>query len=1242
MAEDPSNQEPDDRLNEILLEFLELSERGVEPGSAEILARHPEFAPELKDFLETWARVQTLTGPVRSASQAGFETGRPKPGPSAGVRRADRTPSNATGVGDASQETVPPAVKGEQEFGGWLGRWLRDHPPISLQQFPFLHREQHATEIGRLGPYRLLAVAGSGGMGVVFRGEDISLHRPVAVKVLRPELAADPIARERFLREARSAAALDHEHVVAVYHVGEENGIPYLGMQWLRGLSLEELLRRAGWLELPAILRLGRQIALGLAAAHERGLLHRDIKPANLWVEQPSSASGSAEPGTPGRIKILDFGLARAAGDETSLTHIGAMVGTPAYMSPEQAAGQSVDVRSDLFGLGVVLYRLCTGRLPFSRPHATSSGGSAAPETPRPVKQINPAIPDELADLVMELLHRDPAKRPSSASEVAQRLETLEHRQPAPDRIAQPVAASVVPERIVQPVNRQSRWRPVAVTIAASLVIIAVLFGGVLVRFATDRGEVVIAVDDPETEVTVKEGGAVIHDKKGQRSITLSAGEHELEVSVKDANGEIRFPFKKAFVLTRGGRQVIDIREELAGTGARAASPASESMLARPTGAGQRGVAERVLSLGGSVRISTASGEQLVRAKGDLPKDDFRIVGLDLGHSAVTDSGLSLLRELTDLRELDLVDTRITDVGLEEIGKLKSLQRLVLSGTAITSNGLSRLRDLRGLVVLGLDSTRVDDAGLAHTSGFINLERLNLNNTAVGDDGLAHIAPLTKLKFLLIADPKVTDAGLIHLRRLTELRELTLRNAALTDNGVANLEGLTALRALDLNNTRVGDAGLDRLSTLQDLHSLNLVNTRITDSGLSRLRKLTKLQRLLLSGTRITDAGMPELKVITSLQTLDFNQTNIGDAGLMKLCEMKNLRSLGLIGTRVTDAGLAHLAGLKDLQGLGVADTRVTDAGMIHIAGLSRLEYLNLAHTRLTDAGMANLDGLTALYFLHLSGTGITDAGVVHLSGMKHLVHVYLDGTRVTDAGLAAFLIVPFPPLTGLDLRGSRVSPAGVAAVKGLLPRVKVDWWEPNHRAAEAVLAAGGSVHVRCQAKAGDIVVKTAAALPGDYFRLTRAVLTDIPQPREALKQLVTLSDPEFDDLQEVDLSGSGLTDSDLEILSPNPCRRLILDRIPLYGPGLAHLKKMPRLTELHLACPTLSFLGLGYLGDLKHLQRLSLAGSGATDASLKHLVGLTSLRALDLTHTKVSPSGLATLKKSLPECQITSDTAGQ
>src|SRR5262245_43613742 len=194
----------------------------------------------------------------------------------------------------------------------------------------------------RLGPYKLLKQLGHGGMGVVFLAEDTQLGRRAAVKVMRPEMAAyDPRAYERFLREARAAAAVRHDHVVTVYQVGEQNGVPYLAMELLRGITLSAYLGQRLTPTIAAAARLGREVAEGLAAAHARGLVHRDIKPGNIWLEAPN-----------GRVKLLDFGLARPAGPDVPgpdrLTGSGLVVGTPGYMSPEQARGEPLDERTDL------------------------------------------------------------------------------------------------------------------------------------------------------------------------------------------------------------------------------------------------------------------------------------------------------------------------------------------------------------------------------------------------------------------------------------------------------------------------------------------------------------------------------------------------------------------------------------------------------------------------------------------------------------------------------------------------------------------------------------------------------------------------------------------------------------------------------------------------------------------------------------------------------------------------------
>jgi urea transport system substrate-binding protein len=307
------------------------------------------------------------------------------------------------------------------------------------------------AEEGQLAHYRIVKVLGQGGMGRVYHAEDIRLRRPVALKVMLPEMTAQPGARERFLREARAMAAVRNDHVITVFEVEQAGEIPFLAMEFLHGHTLQERLDTGPAFALSEILRIGREVATGLEAAQERGLVHRDIKPANLWLEAPA-----------GRIKILDFGLARPVDDRTGLSRSGDVIGTPHYMAPEQALAQPVNGRCDLFSLGIVLYRLCTGQLPFQGDSITAVLVAVATEKPRPVRELEPDIPPALADLVARLLEKDPAQRPASAGEVAAALQAIEASTDSPgDAFTLPATnAGPTPARPATPERpRATRFR---------------------------------------------------------------------------------------------------------------------------------------------------------------------------------------------------------------------------------------------------------------------------------------------------------------------------------------------------------------------------------------------------------------------------------------------------------------------------------------------------------------------------------------------------------------------------------------------------------------------------------------------------------------------------------------------------------------------------------------------------------------------------------------------------------------
>jgi WD40 repeat protein/tRNA A-37 threonylcarbamoyl transferase component Bud32 len=357
-------------------------------------------------------------------------------------------------------------------------------PDTAEERYDFLAPPQVPGEMGCLGPFGVSKVLGAGGMGIVFLADDPLLKRPVALKVMRPELAAKATARERFLREAQAAASVSDDHIVTIHQVGTEQGVPFFTMELLAGESLEDRLRGAQLLPIKEVVRVGREIALGLDAAHQRGLIHRDIKPTNIWLETAT-----------GRIKLLDFGLAREASDPARLTLDGGIVGTPAYMAPEQANGQAVDARCDLFSLGCVLYRLATGALPFEAKDTMSTLLAVALKEPTSPRERNAELPEALSSLILRLLAKDPDARPPSARAVILELEQREQELTRPQACAASAATARAP---VAPARQRRSLRG-----AASIVVAVVLVVGLGMYIKAKSGMIRIESDNSAVHVTV-------------------------------------------------------------------------------------------------------------------------------------------------------------------------------------------------------------------------------------------------------------------------------------------------------------------------------------------------------------------------------------------------------------------------------------------------------------------------------------------------------------------------------------------------------------------------------------------------------------------------------------------------------------------------------------------------------------------------------------------------------------------
>jgi CheY-like chemotaxis protein len=261
--------------------------------------------------------------------------------------------------------------------------------------------------------YEVLEEIGSGGMGMVYRALDRELGETVALKTLRPELLQDPALVERFKSEIRLARHISDKHVVRTHDLGERDGVYFLTMEYVEGITVRELLDTRGKLGVAPTLAIASQLAQSLIAAHEQGIIHRDIKPQNLLLD----ASG--------QLKVMDFGVARLAAGGSGLTEVGMLIGTPSYMAPEQLLGESFDERIDLYATGVVLFECLTGRLPFEAPSAVALIAKLIRETAPPASSINPEIPARLDALVQRLLAKEPEQRPRSARELTRLLSEL-------------------------------------------------------------------------------------------------------------------------------------------------------------------------------------------------------------------------------------------------------------------------------------------------------------------------------------------------------------------------------------------------------------------------------------------------------------------------------------------------------------------------------------------------------------------------------------------------------------------------------------------------------------------------------------------------------------------------------------------------------------------------------------------------------------------------------------------------
>ena len=1136
------------------------------------------------------------------------------------------TPSadpKVTAVPSAQVETECPAA----------GASVLDSTLTYQGPLPFLSPPQSPDELGRFGPYRVLKKLGEGGMGAVLLAEEPSLSRKVALKVMRPELAANPSARERFFREAKSAAAIEHDHIIPIFAVSEANGVPFLAMPFLKGQPLDQRLHAAqGPLPLAEIAHIGREIASGLAAAHEHWLIHRDIKPGNIWLEDRG-------PDSPARVKILDFGLARSQAEDAHLTQSGAILGTPAYMAPEQALGHKVDERADLFSLGCVLYQLATGRRPFRGETTMAVLMSLGIDVPTAPQVLNPAIPQALSQLIMGLLVKDPTKRLASAAEVARKLRAIEmdlmplvvpmaESVPAPtasdpwsgidDGETPSTAPTIAPPQPNIPPRRELPAKRKGL-LYGILGLLALAAGGFIIIKITNKDGTVTEVKVPDTAKIEVDGktitpnpGPVVpatawsppkpipigespFDKLDPKEIPLAVrvegltkelvavieSQNEAEFaapswvaapSLDSLNGLIMLP-----LVERGARyQLWDLTRALPkpspGPGVVLDAPIGHAL---PLGRNQWLVGGRNGGQFQRFGISEGKWQPLSKPFGQpfwglLQPDRVMLIVLNID-SVPDKTGALEGWDLTRDPPALKWDVKVRDVSL--------------------TPGWERWARCSKNRQWFTTASRIED----------NSPEVILWRNSSPKPAISAIIPIQDGSTLSLSP----DGGFLVYTSTTESAEpviLKLTSNPPTPAGtLPKTVGKTNWLAYSPDGRHIAAAG-DKGVAVFDAKTLQPVWKWDTSPGPIHWLDWAADGRHLVTHNgnktvyvlRLNQLAPIALGPQTDRQVAEW-VLGVGGKVVVKenanwINDVKNLPAgevtvthIDLARSPIVDADLAPLAGRKTIEFLSLNGCPITDDGLRHVASLTSLKFLDLGGCLITDDGLRHVSRLTSLtdFGVHAC-KNLTSKAFGHLANLTKLGSLNLGAnTKATDADIEPLL--GLKEIESLTIHNCSFSSVGLARMRNAFPK------------------------------------------------LAKLQFYSIPLDDAAIAELVRMTK-----LQRLDLGGSGLVDRHLTELAKLPNLKEFGCHIDSLGePGLKAIGRMSKLKNLGLDQMPLTTVGIAHLEALP-LEYLALNQTDTVDDSfVPTLSRFKSLKVLSVIHTKFTEAGAKKLFAALPECAI-------
>lgn len=1130
-----------------------------------------------------------------------------------------------------------------------------------------------------IGRFKILSILGEGGFGTVYKARDPQLDREVAIKVPKVAVLGSDFDAERFLREAKTAARLRHPNICPVYEVGMENERLFIVMAFVEGQTLADHLKaRKSPMPPRQIAKLVQRLALALQAAHDKGIVHRDLKPSNVLIDRERSD-----------VIITDFGLARRPAQPGAVeTQSGIIMGTPAYMAPEQARGEvrAIGPRTDVYSLGVILYELLSGRRPFGGTVGEVIGQVIHVE-PEPPSKVRPDADPRLEAICLKAMAKDPAARYGSMRELADALVEYVRGgapKPEPSPASPSTAGAAAPPPALQEAIAELMTEPSAGADAASeaapvsagrgvrprmwawllgiCLLGASVVGSVIYFSSTPTVQVVININNFGVDLTDKSfafffDGQPISAEELKAPMEVKVGDHE--VVVKRGDEVVR---RFTFVVRKDAGPRIELREE-------------DSEVKPPAPAPSPKIEKNY------AYYSAGKWQPMIQTDDDLASTaQAGVVG---EHLRLKDGVLDINRGTV------IIPVRAANMAIR--GKFQNLEArgfsvLVRCIDPITDghygfgqNGYNQFGAYRiggpkpgwSLPTISVTLPRNQPfefmvvADGAELSGFVNGQRvLHGQDTAFADG-----------HFGLYTDPRYGRALVRELEyRILDERPLPPFERPDPDRRVAHwilARGGHVRLAVGPDEQEVETADKLPKQPFEVLGAL-LNDREFQDADLKRLHGPKRLATFSLRTAVLTDSGFNTLVHSFQVQVLDISKTKVSETGLKQLSVLPKLQSLHLGNLPASDDTLATLKNNRELELLSIPHSKVTNAGLAHLVVLPKLVSLDLSHCSITDEGLAYLQMCRRLKHLTLTGTKVTTEGVRKLQVALPNCKIEYEPTMAPgDPSRAA---AEFLLKNGAIVAGTAGGkPFSLNAVNAVPPGQVVIHYIEGSRCnglTDKTLAAHAAGLTKLKRINGNDMKLTGTGFGAfreselDALDMHAGSITDAGL--EALSKIPTIAElafpknhitdaglkhlPKLPKLWNLDLNGNqitdagaaelakcaglgdlglddtGITDAGLAHLSGLNLHTLSINRTQVTGAGLQHLRAMARLNVLWAGFTKITDAGLEHLGNLKNLTHIDLRGTTVTDAGLQRLKGL-NIAEFWLLGTKISDAGLEQLK---------------